>query len=1428
MAKIKPKLSKSKSSQWEIIDDVSTMGYRDDSPYRNRESIDIHSPNGLIDMSETGMPILANGRYLPPYSGMHQFEPGVVRKERVMQDGGQYLTVDGEYHRVYRNANGDIIVNHPKEDKGKWDTINLTDKSDANTIAEGVSSVKKWHKENPYAFGGNVMLERYKEGGKRKKKKQATTTEISKFDMYGKPIESKFTVDPNVERSYYDPRIDAIFMQKDYNELDPYQKERMLAHENYHAYQFKNDRSTYLPIKDVPYQRPSMVSTDDIYYGYHNRKPIEAQIDIDRFKKENPSFQFVSDDVVFNKVVDPEQYLNPETFEGEAKFYEDLGAESNEPLYAKGGLIKRADGSYSKRGLWDNIRENAGSGKKPTKEMLKQEKKIKASEKKANGGNLFEKIKDGEKITTEQEEKSLRKRKFFQDLISSNALEQTPTIEEVFQNHYKQPFNLTPKSQYPLPGQSVAIPPQFKKGGKVNTDWEILEEAKDGKKIKPKYEWSNQQTTTPSITVQGNNNVSRTEGNRKLTKQEIEKIGLNREIQNQLNKEREYNQRKQNIQQSIEAQGQPLSAENLKTQTQATGDKLSFAMNTPYGNPNQYPVASQYINALDEINPFKFIGDKASDLGAAPQDIKEGNYLKAAMSVVSPLAVGAMAGIGTQNIGQFANNIVNPLAGVENPFKHLNVYKHLPEDAIISKLGIGNNNPYLHNKSKFLLSDAESEVNDNLLKGFGINKKENSNLRVKLINGEDTDFKFKIYENGKHIGEVGLNKKFTVPESKRGLFYEKDEDFPYAHTNQEDYKGSGISGEVNKAITNMLQNNQLGTLKSSLNHTPEGLARWKKLKDIGAANNLENNRFELFKNGGLLESTTDSINTILNNNPETTYRGSIRDKYNNPINSKIKNTDESRSRYDSRFNEILLGEDYKNATPEQKERMLAHEGFHAKQFAEGKSRFITDRDIPYKRPSIVSTDEIYDNYHNRKQVESDIDVNNWTNQNPSFKFAPRQLVFNNIVDNQQYDNPYSLEGEATYYENSGEIPPTYQSGGSVNIMGETRSGNSLIPTEYSSSINRFKKTYKPNPIGGEPLLFLEKIQDKTYQLPKLQQQEISQNLPQEQSLETNPYTKGSYYTIKTGSSYRNPETQAFEPKTFLIDKTTGKRLTQPKFQSGGNVPIPGTPQQYQAYQDSLNAFNLTESFRKLPHGEKWWDSPNLRENQKLPIYDNEIRIVDKDSGDVTNTLHKGYKNNKPKKWEKLHNADSVSVEYPVYQKPTQPIGRQQEETYIMPKLDLESNNYSEFNTIPFEKDSYFTVDKNSGFPDRIEQMTDYYNKKTGKKLGTYPTKKKSGGKIESDWEIIEDFDEMSEYKNGGKTPAWQRKEGKSPTGGLNAKGRASLKAEGHDIKPPQPQGGARKKSFCSRMKGMKKKNTSAKTANDPNSRINLSLKKWKC
>ena len=88
---------------------------------------------------------------------------------------------------------------------------------------------------------------------------------------------------------------------------------------------------------------------------------------------------------------------------------------------------------------------------------------------------------------------------------------------------------------------------------------------------------------------------------------------------------------------------------------------------------------------------------------------------------------------------------------------------------------------------------------------------------------------------------------------------------------------------------------------------------------------------------------------------------------------------------------------------------------------------------------------------------------------------------------------------------------------------------------------------------------------------------------------------------------------------------------------------------------------------------------------------------------------------------------------------------------------------------------------------------------------------------------------MSDTIRKLRSPAWTRKEGQNPDGGLNAKGRAAYNAQtGGNLKAPQPEGGPRKKSFCARMQGMKRKLTSEKTRNDPDSRINKSLRAWKC
>lgn len=116
----------------------------------------------------------------------------------------------------------------------------------------------------------------------------------------------------------------------------------------------------------------------------------------------------------------------------------------------------------------------------------------------------------------------------------------------------------------------------------------------------------------------------------------------------------------------------------------------------------------------------------------------------------------------------------------------------------------------------------------------------------------------------------------------------------------------------------------------------------------------------------------------------------------------------------------------------------------------------------------------------------------------------------------------------------------------------------------------------------------------------------------------------------------------------------------------------------------------------------------------------------------------------------------------------------------------------------------------------------------------YCSKCKSKSKCSCD---CDDNDDVKEDLNKSfeqfisEAAAWTNKEGKNKNGGLNEKGRKSYEAEnpGSDLKAPSKEvGNPRRKSFCARMKGMKKKLTSAKTAKDPDSRINKSLRAWNC
>jgi len=115
-----------------------------------------------------GRGVLRNGDTLSPIKGSITPVPNghLIKKDGTsLKSGGKVkVMAGGEKHVVYKKTSptgigkgkkGNIMVNHPTKDKGKWDTIDLTKIGRAKTIKQGVASTKKWHKDNPdYKYKG--------------------------------------------------------------------------------------------------------------------------------------------------------------------------------------------------------------------------------------------------------------------------------------------------------------------------------------------------------------------------------------------------------------------------------------------------------------------------------------------------------------------------------------------------------------------------------------------------------------------------------------------------------------------------------------------------------------------------------------------------------------------------------------------------------------------------------------------------------------------------------------------------------------------------------------------------------------------------------------------------------------------------------------------------------------------------------------------------------------------------------------------------------------------------------------------------------------------------------------------------------------------------------------------------------------------------
>lgn len=150
----------------------------------------------------------------------------------------------------------------------------------------------------------------------------------------------------------------------------------------------------------------------------------------------------------------------------------------------------------------------------------------------------------------------------------------------------------------------------------------------------------------------------------KITPQEIKKIKESPTNVGNI-KIKEAQEKAQRLKEAEEAYkkrkaGAPITPELLAQETQAIGDKISL---------QNIPGVGQYIPDILDVTGGT--GSMASGLGSIPLNLNRGNYGQALLSVAAPLATGALAGASSPTMGQFVNNIANPLVGTGDLAKNV-------------------------------------------------------------------------------------------------------------------------------------------------------------------------------------------------------------------------------------------------------------------------------------------------------------------------------------------------------------------------------------------------------------------------------------------------------------------------------------------------------------------------------------------------------------------------------------------------------------------------------------------------------------------------------------------------------------------------------------------------------------------------------------
>ena len=187
----------------------------------------------------------------------------------------------------------------------------------------------------------------------------------------------------NPVASYYDGAMSPVYKEP----VQPVIYQEEVVKEEPVKKETVTTKTTSTPIQNLPVKWFALgTGADNNYDNILMDNKYYTKDEFEKFKAANPNFKYSQKpDSIGRKYSYGGHYI-PQDVNYIGGIFIPNRVDLQE--FKKGGMIKRADGSYSKRGLWDNIRANKGSGKKPTKEMLKQERKIKKGYK--AGGEYME------------------------------------------------------------------------------------------------------------------------------------------------------------------------------------------------------------------------------------------------------------------------------------------------------------------------------------------------------------------------------------------------------------------------------------------------------------------------------------------------------------------------------------------------------------------------------------------------------------------------------------------------------------------------------------------------------------------------------------------------------------------------------------------------------------------------------------------------------------------------------------------------------------------------------------------------------------------------------------------------------------------------------------------------------------------------------